>query len=86
MDFNEIISYLKNGELVSKPRMEIIKATVLRHLQMLAEFKGEHTAVREMRKHIAWYIKGAINAASIRNQVNKIEDIDELKSFIEHNF
>jgi tRNA-dihydrouridine synthase len=54
----------------------------MRHIHLLCDYKGEYTAVREMRKHIAWYIKGIPNAAEIRNTVNKIENIDELKSFV----
>ena len=46
------------------------------------EYKGEYTAIREMRKQIAWYIKGMPNATNIRNEINKIENLEELEKRI----
>ena len=40
---------------------------------MLLEEKGEYTATREIRKHIAWYIKGMKNASYMRDRINKVE-------------
>ncbi len=76
--FDEVIKYLETGEEVLKPSKEEIKATILRHLRMLKEIKGERVAVLEMRKQIAWYIKGFHNGSKIRNEINKIEDFQEL--------
>ena len=81
--FSEIIAYLKEGIQKERPSLEEIKDMILRHLSLLIDFKGEYTAVREMRKHIAWYIKGIPNAAEIRNRVNQIEDVEMLKQFVE---
>lgn len=57
---------------------------ILKHLKLLVEYKGEYTAIREMRKHIAWYIKGFPNATEIRRCVNQIENLDELQNIIEN--
>ncbi len=80
--FNQIINYLNNGIVVEKPTKEEIKNMIIKHLNMLIEYKGEYTAIREMRKQIAWYIKGLPNATVIRNEINKIEDIVILKEKI----
>lgn len=76
--FKEVIEYLKNGIELPKPTIEERKQMILRHLKMLVDYKGEYTAIREMRKQIAWYIKGIENAATIRNEINQIEDLNEL--------
>ncbi len=76
--FDEVIRYLESGEIVEKPSKEEILSTILRHLDMLKDIKGERTAVLEMRKQIAWYIKGFPNSSKIRNEINKIEDFQEL--------
>lgn len=55
---------------------------ILKHLEMLVKDKGEYTAIREMRKHIAWYIKGFVNATEIRRKVNQIEDLEGLQKII----
>lgn len=84
--FNEVISYL-NGDSYFGPTKQEVLDTIIRHYEMLAEEKGEYTAVREMRKHIAWYIKGMKDASVMRNEINQIEDMHEviriLKSFFE---
>ena len=56
---------------------------IIRHAQLLAAEKGEYTAVREMRKHVAWYIKGIPHAGEIRNQVNQIDEMREFYQFVQ---
>ena len=66
-----------------RPSPEELKAVMLRHLTDTAELKGDHIAVLEMRKHVGWYLKGRPGAAAFRDQVNRIDDLDELKNAIE---
>ncbi len=74
-----IFEELLSGKQHEKSKDEIY-AMILKHLDLLTKEKGEYIAVREMRKHIAWYIKGMENATELRRKVNQIEDIAELKS------
>jgi len=53
-------------------------AMILRHAKMLAAFKGEYVAVREMRRHVVCYVKGMRDAAKLRTKVNQIETLDAL--------
>ena len=56
---------------------------MLIHLdRMLAEM-CEYAAVREMRKHAGWYLKGVHGAAAIRRNINTITSAEELKRTIE---
>ena len=80
--FEEIIKYLK-GEEYQRPTLEEIKQMINKHLTMLCKYKGEYTAIREMRKQIAWYVKGLPGATQIRNDINKIEEIESLRKKIE---
>lgn len=80
--FEEIIKYLNGEANYQKPTLEEIKQMINKHLNMLCEYKGEYTAIREMRKQIAWYIKGIPGATQIRNEINKIEEIEELRKKI----
>ena len=75
--FEEII-YNKKHEKTS----EEVKNMILKHLKLLILDKGEYTAIREIRKHIAWYIKGFSNATEIRRKVNQIEELKELEKII----
>lgn len=58
------------GGITPTPAQRI--AMILRHLQMLIDYKGEGIALREMRKHIAWYVRSLKGAAKLRAQVNQI--------------
>jgi len=49
---------------------------------MLAELKGELTAVKEFRKFTAWYTKGIRGAASLRRKTNDIVGMKELADTI----
>ena len=66
-----------------RPSPEELKAVMLRHLTDTAELKGDHIAVLEMRKHVGWYLKGRPGAAAFRVQVNRIDDLEELKNAID---
>lgn len=54
-------------------------AMILRHTRMLIALKREDVAVREMRKHVAWYVRGLHGAAKVRTQVNRISDMESLE-------
>ena len=60
------------------PTIEEKKKMMIRHFSDLCELKGEHVAIREIRKHVCWYLKGEYGAAAFRNMVNKIEEKEEL--------
>lgn len=81
--FRELEAAWNGREIPAQPSGEEKKEMMIRHLEDLAEFKGEYPAVREMRKHVGWYIKGMHNAAALRGKVNQINDIEELKKAIE---
>lgn len=83
--FNEIASYLK-GEEVKKPGNDEIMKTILWQYDMLIQEKGEYTAVREMRKHIGWYLKGMPSAKIVKDEVNKLENFSEILQVIKKYF
>ena len=73
-------------ELPERPTADEVCDTILRHAQMELELKGEYTAVREMRKHIAWYTAGYPRSAALRRKVNEIEDFETLKETVQQIF
>lgn len=80
--FREVVAAWRGEELPPAPTKEDKIKMMIRHLDDLAELKGEYAAVREMRKHVGWYLKGVHGAASFRSKVNQLTDIDELKEAI----
>ena len=69
-------------EVSNREKLDIIKE----HLKLAIEEKGEYIAIREMRKHICWYIKNLKGSSSIREKINKIEEVDELVACLEEYF
>ena len=75
-----IFRELTGGE--GKPAWEEVVKVICRHAKMLTETKGEYTAVREMRQHIAWYSAGFKGAASLRRKVCEAQSLKELEEII----
>lgn len=71
-----------DGETYVRPSIDEKSRVMHKHLDMLIDLKGEMCAVREMRKHVAWYVKGMKNAARIRETVNHIESAEEMKEVL----
>ena len=85
--FKRINHYMQTGEILPEPTLEEKIDTAMKHLKLAVEEHGEYVAVREMRKHIAWYLKGLRNSARVRDEINKIESYEEvvnkLKSYMQ---
>lgn len=84
--FSQILHYLETGEVLPGPSVLEIKAMILRHGQLLSEDKGEFTAMREMRKHMAWYTAGLPHSAALRNEINLVETLEEMAGLMERYF
>lgn len=80
--FREITEYLETGTIPARPDMETVKQTILRHADLQLQYKGEYTGIREMRKHLTWYLTGFHNAARLRNTVNEMETFAELRELV----
>lgn len=84
--FSEINHYLKTGEKAPAKTYEEVREVILRHAKMELEYKGEYTAVREMRKHIAWYTAGYPNSAALRREINTMESFEQLEEAVRNIF
>ncbi len=81
--FKEITTYLRTGEVLTKPTKEEVINMALRHTRDLIEYKGEYTGIREARKHLSWYIKGLQNSTIARTQLNNAQNYAEIVKIIE---
>ncbi len=80
--FREIACALENRPFVPPSRDEIL-GTARRHALELAQLRGEHRAVLEMRKHFSWYISGMRGAAQLRTRINQAQSLEEVFSLLE---
>lgn len=80
--FKQINEYLNTGKHIDKPTSGGVKEMILKHANLIVEYKGEYTGVHEMRKHIAWYTGGLPHSAELRRLCNTMETYEELKDLI----
>lgn len=80
--FKQINEYLNTGKHIDKPTSGEVKEMILKHANLIVEYKGEYTGVHEMRKHIAWYTGGLPHSAELRRLCNTMETYEELKDLI----
>jgi tRNA-dihydrouridine synthase len=78
--FRELAAYKETGEKPAQPDIAEVKEMILRHALLQIEFKGEYQGMREMRKHAAWYTKGA---AKLRDKINQTESYEQLKELLD---
>ncbi len=69
--FRQVAKFMQDGTLPLAPSFSERAATLLRHLDMLIELKGNHIAINEMRRHAAAYVKGFPKSAELRTRFNQ---------------
>lgn len=80
--FSELTAYEQNGTLRPGRPLRRLRKAMLWHAALQLEYKGEYLGIREMRKHVAWYVKGLHGAARLRDAINKVETYEELENIL----
>lgn len=83
--FEQVNDYLENGKY-REISLEEKEQNLLQHIELEVEEKGENTAIKEMRKHVCYYIKGEKDASEFRNRVNHLETKEEVFEAIKKYF
>ena len=75
--------YIKTSALLPDPgffeKMDIAQ----KHFELLLREKTEYIAVREMRRHLSYYIKGIENASLFRPRINELETAEDMREMID---
>lgn len=80
--FERIRHYLVHGEVLPKPSLSRVIDTIFLHMDIGQQYKPEDVVVREMRKHIAWYLKGFKNSAEVRHIINGVKSQGEIRKIL----
>ena len=78
--FRQIGAYLQDGTLLPDPPLRERMAVMLEHAELACRYKGEYTAMREMRRHCFAYMKGVRGASDFRRRSGMVSTLDELRS------
>jgi nifR3 family TIM-barrel protein len=77
------VRYLTEGVLLPEPSpREKIRIAIL-HMDRLCSLKGEQVAVKEMRKHLAWYLKGLAGGARVKDIIMELNERDAMVHVLE---
>jgi len=75
--FEEIRAALE-GKPYTPPTRDERREVALRHAEMTLDEKGDH-AIIELRKHLAFYLRGIRDAAKLRTRINSCKTLEELR-------
>lgn len=84
--FKQLSHYFATGEKCGKPTPQEIKDAIIKHATLSIQYKGEYTAIREMRKHISWYSAGYPNSCKLRAKMNEVETMEDILAIMEKVF
>lgn len=81
--FRTFRTFLETGAEPPLPTVEERGALLLRHLDMLIQYKGDYIGAREMRKHATWYTKGMTGGGELRDAFNRAETREDFQIIVE---
>ncbi len=80
--FRQIRTYMGTGVLEPEPPLAQRLSVMREHVSLICHLKGDG-AMREARKHAAWYLRGVHGAASFRHDCGQLSSMDDLERLIE---
>lgn len=80
--FGQLAAAFNGEEVPSDPRLDVVLRTLRRHAQLLVDSYGEVKGCRDIRKHIAWYLKGFSVRQQVRASLGIVATLDELDELL----
>jgi len=78
--FKQIKDYLETGSY-EEISPEIVKKLAVEHTELSLTNKAER-GMLEMRKHLAWYVRGMNGAAKMREKLVRANSLEEVKEIL----
>ena len=80
--FGHLAAAFRGDRLPSEPRLDEVMRTLRRHAELLCADYGEIKGCRDIRKHMAWYLKGFRVAQPVRQALGTVASLSELDSLL----
>jgi nifR3 family TIM-barrel protein len=80
--FGDLEAAFAGRPLPAPPTLGQVAATLRRHAELLCEHMGADKGIRDVRKHIAWYLKGFAVGSETRRRLGLVESLDELDELL----
>ena len=79
----QMVEYVEHDILLGDPTADERIDQCLKHAQRLIPVEGEKNAIRQMRGHAPWYIKGLKSASVIKNYLSKVDTYQQMQEILE---
>ncbi|WP_138999628.1 tRNA dihydrouridine synthase DusB [Rhodococcus zopfii] len=80
--FAELSAALNGRDIPTPPTLGEVAQIMRRHARLLADHHGEDKGMREIRKHIAWYMRGFPAGSDLRNGLARVSSLAELDDLL----
>ena len=81
--FADLVAAFNGEQSRVNPNLFEVRKVMLRHGQLLVEyFENEDRAMRDIRKHMAWYLKGFSVPREIRSSLGMVSSLDEMEKLL----
>jgi nifR3 family TIM-barrel protein len=80
--FAQLDAAFTGAPIPTEPRLDVVLATLRRHAELLVEDYGEHKGCRDIRKHMAWYLKGFRVQHTVRQPLGTVTSLAELDALL----
>ncbi len=84
--FKKLLHFFRYGEKLPEISLEEKLKTIIEHIELEVEHKGEIVGIQELRKHMAYYVRNINDASKIRAKVNTINEKEELINYLKEVF
>ena len=84
--FKKLLHFFRYGEKLPEISLEEKLKTIIEHIELEVEHKGERVGIQELRKHMAYYVRNINDASKIRAKVNTINEKEELINYLKEVF
>ncbi len=82
--FADLVSAFKGEASPAQPTLFEVRQVMMRHGQLLVEFfESEGRAMRDFRKHMAWYLKGFSVPRALRANFGMVSSLGELEHLLD---
>ncbi len=83
-----IFEAIKHGETSRRanPAPEEKAGVVLQHLEWIEQSAPQRKLTAELRKHVAWYVRGVPGAASFRKELHRLNTAEEVRDLVKRYF
>jgi hypothetical protein len=82
--FGDLMAAFEGSDLRHRPGLKEVSESVYRHAQLLIDTFGEEDkALRDIRKHMAWYFKGYVVGGELRAKLATVPTLEVLRGLLD---